>query len=629
MTLYTPTGSPHGLLGKGVNFNEDPLMTIAIPDTAEEVALQLIETTEGRTNPYPRYHRLRELEPVHYNESLGMWMLTRYDDCAATMRDPRLGKDYPRQMAARFGEDWRKHSSLSRFEHSLFNEDGPAHSRLRKLVVKGFTRRSMEKLGPRIEAILGQLLEPYGEASGGDLLEAVAFPMPVTIIGELLGVPEEERAQFRNWVIDLTAVFEMRPSDAQMAAADEASEVIHNYFVDLIEKKRRSSDDGMLSNLIHVGDAGDRLSNDELATMATLLFIGGFETTANMIGNSLYGLLKQPDQIQTLRDEPNWFTSLPDELLRFDGTAQMTVRDALADVEIAGVQIPAGATVFSIVAAANHDPAEFSNPDAIDVRRDRFRSLALGGGAHFCLGASLAKLEIEITIRHLIENFESIELVAEPEFRDRLTLRGLHSLDLEVKPGRSKSLSSSVSVLEEVVISHAATSNRGADSVRPRGGTEGDREWRNALRTSVESGGAQALVQTGSDLATTIVLLARAELFSGCKPDEIAELAATAYPITFEAGEHLCIEGAESLECYVIQEGEAEVKVDDGVVRRGENDVIGERGILEDSTRCATVTAAGHMLTWAISRERLLALVQRSPGARSHMLSFMQSRYGD
>ena len=175
--------------------------------------------------------------------------------------------------------------------------------------------------------------------------------MPVTVIGELLGVPEEERDQFRGWVIDLTAAFEMKPTDEQMAAADKASDVIRAYFDELIEKKRKTPDDGMLSTLIHVGSASDRLSHDELATMATLLFIAGFETTSNLIGNALYGLLKQPEQIEILRNEPKWFKTLPDELLRFDGTAQMTVRDALAEVEIGGKQIPAGATVFSIVAA--------------------------------------------------------------------------------------------------------------------------------------------------------------------------------------------------------------------------------------------------------------------------------------
>jgi cytochrome P450 len=601
-----------------------------IPDTAEEVALQLIETTEGRTNPYPRYHRLRELDPVHYNESLGVWMLSRYGDCAATMRDPRLGKDYPTQMAARFGDDWRKHSSLVRFEHSLVNEDGPVHSRLRKLVVKGFTRSNIGKLGPRIEEILNRLLAPYGEAGGGDLLAALAFPMPVTVIGELLGVPEEERDQFRGWVVDLTAAFEMKPTDEQMAAADKASDVIRAYFDELIEKKRNTPDDGMLSTLIHVGSASDRLSHDELATMATLLFIAGFETTSNLIGNALYGLLKQPEQIEILRNEPKWFKTLPDELLRFDGTAQMTVRDALAEVEIGGKQIPAGATVFSIVAAGNHDPEEFSNPDAIDVCRERFRPLALGGGAHFCLGASLAKLETELTFRHLLEQFESIGLAKEPEFRDRLTLRGLQSLELEVKPGKRRDLRTTFSIPDEVVISRAAVETKHAGSLRPQDGAVGDREWRNALREHVESGTAGALVRTGADLTTTIVLLARAELFSACKPDEISELAATAYPITFEAGEHLCAEGAESLECYVIQEGEADVEIGGKHIRVvGENDVVGERGVLEESARSATVTAKGHTLTWAISRERLLALVQRNPDARARMLSYMRSRYPD
>ncbi len=460
--------------------------------------------------------------------------------------------------------------------------------------------------------------------------------MPVTVIGELLGVPEQDRAPFRRWVLDLTGVFEMNPTDEQLAAADAAAVTIRSYFDDLIAEKRKKPDDRLLCTLMNLESAGDRMSHDELATMAQLVFIAGFETTTNLIGNGLYGLLQHPDQIELLRSDPDLLPLLPDELLRYDGTAQMTVRDALADVEIGGKTIPAGGIVFSIVAAGNHDPAEFANPDAVDVRRKRFRMLSFGGGAHFCLGANLAKAEIEITFRHLLERFEKIELAAEPQFRDRLTLRGLESLELNVKVGGRKSLRSSSPVPEEELIArtHVATERPAAEasvgSVRPQEGTEGDREWRNALRAQVESGVGEALVRTGEDLAATIVLLARAELFDACKPDEIAELAATAYPITFEAGERPCVEGAESLECYVIQEGEADVVIAGRHVRVvGENGVVGERGVLEASARSATVTARGHMLTWAISRERLLALVEKNPDARERMLAYMRKRYQD
>jgi len=610
-------------------------MTTSIPDTANEITHQLFATPEGRSDPYPRYHKLRELDPVHFSEEFGVWLLTRYDDCSATMRDPRFGKDYPQQMETRFGTDWRMHPSLTHFETSVLNLDGPAHSRLRKLVVKGFTRRVIDKLRPGIDKFVAQYLDPFAEAGGGDLLQALGFPMPVAVIGELLGVPESDREQFRRWAIDLTGVFEMKPTDEQFVAADRAALVIRAYFDDLIAYKRKHPDDAMLCTLMNLESAGDRMSNDELATMASLIFIAGFETTTNLIGNGVYGLLQHPDQIERLRENPDLLPTLPDELLRYDGTVQMTVRDALAEVEIGGKTIPAGASVFSIVAAGNHDPARFSNPDAIDVDRKRFRPLSFGGGAHFCLGANLAKSEIEITVRNLLDRFETIELVKQPRFRDRLTLRGLEALELQVKVGGRMASGVRVAVPEEAEFVAAASSTATATEpsvgqLRPQEGTEADRRWRNDLRAQVESGADEALVRTGHDLAATIVLLARAELFSVCTPNEIEELAATAYPISFEAGEKLCVEGSEALECYAIQEGEAVVTIGGTQIRVvGENDVIGERGVLEASARSATVTAKGHMLTWAISRDRLLTLVEKNANAKARMLAYMRERYKD
>jgi cytochrome P450 len=609
-------------------------MSAAVPDTPNEIVEQLFTTPEGRRDPYPRYHRLRELEPVHYNEALDLWLLTTYDDCSASMRDPRLGKNYPRQMETQFGADWRKHPSLASFEHSVLNLDGPEHSRLRKLVVKSFTRRAVDRLRQAIEEAVDRYLDPYAEAGGGDLIEAIAFPMPITVIGELLGVPESDRSPFRGWVLDLTAVFEMQPSEEQLLAADAAQVTIRSYFDELIAEKRKRPDEGLISTLVHLESAGDRLTHDEIATMAQLVFIAGFETTTNLIGNGLYGLLQQPDQIELLRKDPALLPRVPDELLRYDGTAQMTVRNALSEIEIGGKRIPAGDNVYSVIAAGNHDPAQFHDPDCIDVTRESFRPLSFGGGAHFCLGASLARAEIEVTVVKLLERFTSIELKATPRYRDRLTLRGLEALDLAVVVGGEARVAARPRVTlprEEIIAAPSrALAQAPVGAVRPQEGTEADRDWRNALREQVESGANQALVRTGQDLAATIVLLARAPLFQSCKPDEIAELAATAYPITFEAGERLCVEGAESLECYVIQEGEADVTIRGEQVRAvGENDVVGERGVLEASARSATVTASTHMLTWAISRERLLALVEKNPDARTRMNAYMQERYRD
>jgi cytochrome P450 len=605
-------------------------------ERAEQVVRELFETPEGRTDPYPRYHRLRDAAPVHHSE-LGMWLVSTYDGVSAMLRDPRFGKNYAHQMDTLIGPDWREHSAVRRGEHSMLNLDGAEHTRLRRLVVKHFKRRAITALRPAIEEAVATLLDPYAEAGGGDLLDAVAFPLPVWVIGELLGVPEVDRPPFRYWVRDLVAVLEVNPSKEALNIADTAADRIRAYFDDLIKEKRRRPQDDLLSLLVTAHDA-DRLNDDELATLASLLFGAGFETTTNLIGNGVWGLLQHPDQIDKLREEPSLFPSLPDEILRYDGTAQMVARFTNAEVEIGDVTIPAGESVMALLGAGNHDPAEFPEPDRLDVTRPRFRTLALGGGVHFCLGAQLARAEIEITFRSLLEQFDSIELTGDPpQFRDRLTLRGLLSLDLACRRGAGRKLRAASPAEERGVEARPAAAPAAAipdvHHVRPNpGDTEADARWRNALRAKVETdaGISDAWVRTGSELAQTIVLLARAELFRSCTADEIAELAATAYPMSFEPGDALCVEGAESLECYAISEGEAAVRIggrEIGVV--GENDVVGERGLLEDRARSATVVATSHVNSYAISRERLLSLVRKSPRAGEGMLAYVRTRYTD
>jgi hypothetical protein len=307
---------------------------------------------------------------------------------------------------------------------------------------------------------------------------------------------------------------------------------------------------------------------------------------------------------------------------------------------VGGVKIPAGESVLALLGAGNHDPEEFAAPDAIDVARPRFRPLSFGGGIHFCLGAALARAEIEIAFRALLERFDRIELAdGPPRFRDRLILRGLESLDLACRVAASGGLARGASLrsaVEEAAAAPAAVETLAAADprgVRPasRSGVD-DGPWRNALRSQVESDAAAppAWVQSGPELTATLVLLARAGLFRRCTPQEIAELAATAYPMSFEPGDRLTLQGAESLDCYVIAEGEAEVAIDGRRVRTvREHDVVGERGPLEGTARSATVTATSHMVTYAISRARLLDLAAKSPTAAEGMFAYMRERYDD
>jgi cytochrome P450 len=607
---------------------------------AEAVFTKLFLTPEGRADPYPLYHQLRQTAPVHRTK-MGMWLLSRYDDCWAAMRDPRLGKDYAPQIEQRFGPDWRKHPSLTAGEHSMLNTSGPEHTRLRKLVTKSFTPRMIENLKPVIERVVNQLLDPLADAGGGNVLETVGFPLPVTIIGEMLGVPEADRPQFRELVRDLVAIFEMQPTAAQLASADAAQLTIEAYFLKLIDEKRRRPGEDLLSALVHAGGAGDRLSDDELAALAALLFEAGFETTTNLFGNGLLGLLRQPEQLDLLRRDASLFANLPDELLRYDGTAQLVNRVTEASVEVGGVTIPAGEQVFALLGAGNHDPARFSNPDQLDVTRTDIQPLSFGGGVHFCLGAALARAEIEITFRTLLQRFDRIELTGDaPCFQDRLTLRGLTALNVACRTSSSPrtSVAAATAPVAEAPATTAKTEHteRGSSTplragLRPAGDTDADLRWRAELRQRIETEPARqdsVPVRTGARLAATVELLLRNSLFERCTKAELEQLAATAYPMSFEPGDLLCTEGGESPECYIIEEGQAVVTIGrKGVGTIGEHDVVGERGVLLDTVRSATVTAMTHMITYAISRERLRALASGNVAAREWMLEEMHRRY--
>ena len=588
----------------------------------------LFFTPEGRANPYPHYHALRAAAPIWRSESLKAWVLTRYDDCQAALRDPRLGKDYAAQMEFRVGADWRRHPSLTRGEHSMVNVDGPEHMRLRRLVVKAFSRRTVEALRPSIERMTADLLAPLAEAGSGDILSTLAFPLPVWVIGELLGVPEADRAQFRDIVRDQVAVLEAKPTAEQLEKADAASIVSRDYFLRLVGEKRRHPGDDLTSRLAHTEENGDRLTDDELVTLSSLLFAAGFETTTNLVGNGLLGLLRHPSELERLRAEPALFANLPDELLRYDGTAQLANRAAKVPVEIGGVTIQPGDAVLTLLGAGNHDPARFSDPDRLDVGRTGTEPLTFGGGIHFCLGALLAYAEVDVVFRTLVTRFPVIELVREPRFRDRLTLRGLEALEIAVRaeaPARvSAAAAAPARPAVAPVVSVAAAPIDPAASVlgvRPRD----DSAWRAALRGRVERGET-----IERDLAAKMILLGRTTIFRHCTFAELEELAATAYPMSFAPGDHLCTEGADAPECYVIAEGEAAVTIGGKQVRTvGEDEVVGERGPLEGRPRSATVAATTHMTTWAISRDRLLAIVSRNATLGARLREEMTRRYAE
>ena len=622
--------------------------TIGVSEEAAAAEFALLVTPEGRADPYPHYRVLRSVSPVHRSAVAQGWLLTRYDDCNAVLRDPRMIRGYVATMDIR-NPVWRERPALASGERSILNLDGPEHTRLRKLVVRAFTPWTVEQLRPRMEVFVDELLDNLAEKGTGDLMAELAFPLPVRVIGELLGVPEEDQAPFRRRIQSLTAIFELTATPDMLDAADSAQLEASAYFAGLLDVKRTQPGSDLLSQLLALEDADNKLTVDEVSTMALLLFAAGFETTTNLIGNAILGLLAQPEQMDVLRANPDLFVNLPDELLRYDGTVQIVARLATEPLEVGGVVIDSGDPVFPLVGAANRDPVRYPEPDRLDFTRTDIRPLTFGGGVHFCLGAALAKAEVEIVFRKLLDRFATIELVGDAPFRDRLTLRGPSEVPIAVTerslrgsvggPTRSKTMSTAN---EETQQEPEALATTGAGQRSPVSGAArpadvaqrrvmrvrpaaDDGAWRAEFRSRLEA----KKDGKAADLGSVVALLGRVPLFAGCTRNDLEDLAATAYPIVFDPGEQLCAEGGAANECYVIAEGEASVIISGALVAVVEaDDVVGERGPLLDAPRTATVTAKTHMITYAISRDRLQRLIRESPSARDGIEEALRRRFG-
>ena len=381
---------------------------------------------EFLADPYPTYHRLRTEDPVHQSP-LGFWVLTRYEDVAGMLRDPRFAKEpMIAAVAARFG------IAPATIGLSMLDRDPPDHTRLRGLVSKAFTPRVVEGLRPRVQEIVDGLIARAERAGGLDLIEEFAYPIPVNVICEMLGVPIEDHERFKGWSLDLARGLDsiMLPPDSEVAKrSGMARQGLAEYFRALIAERRASPRGDLLSGLIAAEEAGDTLSEAELLATCVLLLVAGHETTVNLIGNGMLALLRHPDQIRRLRENPALIGSAVEELLRYDGPVQRTARTADQDVAIRGITIPKGEIVMPFIGAADRDPAQFPDPDRLDIARADNRHVAFGMGIHFCLGAPLARIEGQIAINTLVQRLPKLALAtAKPEHRQSLTLRGLVAL---------------------------------------------------------------------------------------------------------------------------------------------------------------------------------------------------------
>ncbi|MCZ4610754.1 cytochrome P450 [Streptomyces sp. Lzd4kr] len=375
-------------------------------------------------HPHDVYRRLRDTAPVHRiagADGNPAWVVTRYQDVREALTDPRLSVD---KRHAKEG-NYRGLTLPPALDANLLNMEAPDHTRIRRLVVRAFTAPRVEQLRAPIRETADRLLDALGPHGTTDLIASYAAPLPITVICDLLGVPDRHRRDFRVWTDTLVAPDPTRPQDAKAAVV-----AMLGFFGELLADKREEPADDLLSDLIAVRDEGDRLSEDELMSLAFLILFAGYENTVQLIGNAVLALLRHPGQLDALRADPKRIAAAVEEFHRFEGPALLAIRRfPTEDMTIGGVPVPAGETVLLSLAAANRDPARFPDPDRLDLSRDTSGHLALGHGVHHCLGAPLARAETEIALTALLERFPELALAdGEPRWRRSLRARGLLAL---------------------------------------------------------------------------------------------------------------------------------------------------------------------------------------------------------
>lgn len=403
-----------------------------MPEITDTINMYKLWSPEVRRNPQPIYKRMRETDPIWAGigpvSGRTFWFFTRYHDVQAALKDPRFGKDVTRLPPQSRQQHVGANDPDPVFEvvsRHMLNLDPPDHTRLRALVHKAFTPKMINDLQPRIRQIADDLLDGMTQSRKANLIDAFAFPLPITVIAEMLGIPAADREKFRLWTNNLL----FGPSEAEARTSALEFGVYMNA---LIDERRDHPRADILSNLVHAEEEGDRLNRMELLSMLFLLLVAGHETTVNLIGNGTLALLTHPDQFDLLKANPDLMPSAIEEMLRYNGPVETsTERYALEDVDWDGHHIKAGDVIVPVLMAANHDPAVFPEPKRFDITRSPNPHLAFGFGIHFCLGAPLARLEGAIALDALIRRVPSLRLDAEIDslqWSDNLLIHGLRAL---------------------------------------------------------------------------------------------------------------------------------------------------------------------------------------------------------
>jgi cytochrome P450 len=383
-------------------------------------------------NPYPIFDHLRATAPI-WKAPFGRWFLTRYGDCNLLLRDRRFGKDYAdaEALKRRFGPTALQEPAVVELTHMMLMRDPPDHTRLRGLVTKAFTARRIEALRGRVRDMAEGLLDQVAAAGRMEAIRDLAFPLPVMVICELLGIPDADRNRFvKGSTSGAPLLNPTPPTRAELDAANIGTQASGAYFESLFEQRRREPRDDLITQLVQAEEAGDRLSTAELRANVNLLFAAGHETTVNLIGNGLVSLLRQPDQWRILRDDPSLIPNAVEELLRYESPVQAVSRVLAEPVELDGTRLDRGELVVALLGAGNRDPAMHDDPNRLDVTRKDPNPLSFGGGIHFCLGAQLARIEAAEVFGVLLRRVSNLRL-AEPDriiWRPSFALRGLAEL---------------------------------------------------------------------------------------------------------------------------------------------------------------------------------------------------------
>jgi cytochrome P450 len=383
-------------------------------------------------NPYPVYSELRERGSIHWLEETNQWLIPRHRDVSRLLRDRRFGRTYLLLAThAQMGRPEDAEEALPFWwliRNGILDMEPPDHTRVRRLVAKAFTPRMVEGLRARIQSFMDGLVDEVSGAGDFDLISMLAEPLPVTVIAELLGIPEADRHHLRPWSADICRMYELNPTEEDARAASKAAIEFSDYLRDLIRERRAAPTEDLIGELVQVIDQEDTLTEDEMIGTCVLVLNAGHEASVNVTGNGWWSLFRNPGELDRLRADHSLVPHAIEELMRYDTPLQMFERWVLDDVEIHGVHVPRGHEVALLFGSANRDPEVFEHPDELRLERDPNLHMSFGAGIHFCLGAPLARLELEISFSTVLRRLPRLELVSEPEWKPNYIIRGLREL---------------------------------------------------------------------------------------------------------------------------------------------------------------------------------------------------------